>query len=299
MSDKLYEPIIAVPAGNVCGEGPVWSQQEQALYWVDINAFLWQRYCPQSGSVHFWQFDEPVCASSLTSTPGVFLLALGSKIIKWNAALDSREDFSHPEQNLPGSRLNDGRPSPFGDFWVGSMQNNVDKNGVGSGIDDNSLGTLYRIAQDGTSTVYETNLGISNTLCWSPNKDIFYFGDTMQNAIFQWDYDVATGDISNKRPFFSGFERGVPDGSAIDSEGYIWNARYGGGCIVRIAPDGTVDRVVDMPVSNLTCCTFGGADLRTLYVTSAHQDNELRSGSLFALQVETPGMPENVFQLTS
>ncbi len=299
MSKEYYQPVVAVPSGNVCGEGPVWSELEQALYWTDINAFLWQRYCPQSGSVHFWQFDEPVCASALTSAPGVFLLALGSKVIKWNAALDSREDFCKPEQNVPASRLNDGRPSPFGDFWVGSMQNNVDENGEGRDIDNNSLGTLFRVEKDGSSKIYETGLGISNTLCWSPDQKTFYFGDTMQNAIFQWDYDVASGEITNKRPFFSGFERGAPDGSAIDSEGYIWNARYGGGCVVRIAPDGSVDRVVEMPVSNLTCCTFGGPDLRTLYVTSARQQNELRSGSLFVMQVETPGMPENKFQLVS
>ncbi len=286
---------IAVPAGNWCGEGPLWSAKDQALYWTDINRYLLQRYHPATESVRFWMFDEPVCATSLTDTPGVLLLALGSKLILWNAETDERTDFAVPETNLPASRLNDGRPSPFGDFWVGSMQNNVDENGQGKPVDNPHLGTLYRVLNDGTVSVEERDLGISNTLCWSPDGTIFYFGDTLQNTIFAWDYDAATGEISNKRDFFSGFERGKPDGSAIDSDGYLWNARYGGSCIVRVAPDGTIDRVVDMPVSNLTSCTFGGPDLKTLFVTSAAQPGERQAGSVFSLSVDVAGLPENVF----
>ncbi|MFK8033856.1 MAG: SMP-30/gluconolactonase/LRE family protein [Hyphomicrobiales bacterium] len=290
---------IAVPASNICGEGPVWSTTEQALYWTDINRFLWQRYHPETGATHHWIFDEPVCATALTNEEGKFLIALGSRIIVWNRSDDSRTEFSTPETNLPASRLNDGRPSPFGDFWVGSMQNNVAANGEPVAIDNHHLGTLYRIASDGSVVTHEQDLGISNTVCWSPDQTKFYFGDSLQNTIFVWDYNVSTGDISNKQVFFQGFDRGGPDGSAIDSEGYLWNARYGGGCIVRIAPDGTVDCIVEMPVSNLTCCTFGGPDLKTLFVTSAHEPGELRSGSLFSMQVEIPGLPENVFNLKS
>lgn len=288
---------IAVPAANWCGEGPLWSAKEQALYWTDINRFLLQRYDPVTKSVRHWVFDEPVCATSLTDAPGVLLLALGSKLIFWNMATDERTDFAAPESNLPSSRLNDGRPSPFGDFWVGSMQNNVDENGQGQPIDNHHLGTLYRVQSDGSVNVYDRELGISNTLCWSPDKTVFYFGDTLQNTIFAWDYDAATGDIDNKRSFFSGFERGGPDGSAIDSEGYLWNARYGGSCVVRVAPDGSIDRIVEMPVSNLTSCTFGGPELKTLFVTSAAQPGELRAGSLFSMDVAVAGEAENTFIL--
>lgn len=288
---------IAVPAANWCGEGPLWSAKDQALYWTDINRFLLQRYHPESASVRYWIFDEPVCATGLTDTPGLLVLALGSKLILWNEATDERTDFATPETNLPASRLNDGRPSPFGDFWIGSMQNNVNENGQGQPVSDPHLGTLYRVRNDASVTVQDRDLGISNTLCWSPDGTIFYFGDTLQNTIFAWDYDVATGEITNKRPFFSDFERGRPDGSAIDSDGYIWNARYGGSCIVRVAPDGSVDRIVDMPVSNLTSCTFGGPDLKTLYVTSAAQPGELQAGSVFSIAVDVAGQPENVFYL--
>jgi sugar lactone lactonase YvrE len=289
---------IVVPAANWCGEGPLWSASKQVLYWTDINRFLLQRYDPATGNVRYWMFDEPVCATALTDRPGTLLLALGSKVILWDEATDERTDFAAPETNLPASRLNDGRPSPFGDFWVGSMRNNVDANGQGTPVDDHQLGSLYRVRRDGTVTLEDEKLGISNTVCWSPDGTVFYFGDTLQNTIFAWDYDAASGDIANKRPFFSGFDRGGPDGSAIDQDGYLWNARYGGSCVVRVAPDGSVDRIVEMPVSNLTSCTFGGADLKTLFITSAAQPGELHAGSVFSMPVDVPGQPENTFRLT-
>jgi sugar lactone lactonase YvrE len=163
-----------------------------------------------------------------------------------------------------------------------------------------TAGRLFRIAADGSVGVEKTGIGIANTLCWSPDARLFYFGDTDRNSISVWDYDAAAGTVANERPFFSGFARGGPDGSAMDSDGYLWNARYGGGCVVRVAPSGKVDRVIEMPVPNVTTCTFGGPDLRTLYITTARggTGDALRlSGGLFALPVDVPGMPENRFRL--
>ena len=146
----------------------------------------------------------------------------------------------------------------------------------------------------------ETGIGIPNTLCWSPDGRRFYFGDTLKNEIRVYDYDTESGDIGPGASFFSGFERGLPDGSAMDSEGFLWNCRYGGGCVVRVAPDGTIDRVIDMPAENITTCTFGGADLTTLYITTAAADRapeDRLAGSLFAIETGVSGMPENVFRL--
>lgn len=113
------------------------------------------------------------------------------------------------------------------------------------------------------------NIGVSNTLCWSPDRRHFYFAGSLRNLISVWDNDEEHGSIANERPFFSDFERGVPDGSALDVSGYIWNARYGGGCLVRLTPGGKIERVVDMPVGNITNYTFGGPDLKMLYITRA------------------------------
>lgn len=284
-----------VPSGDKCGEGAVWSAGENAVYWTDINRFLIHRHDLASTSLRSWFFDEPVVAISLTTQPDQMLVALASKLIFWWPATDQRSDFGFALPGSPRVRFNDGRTDPAGNFWVGSMKNNVLPDGE-LGEAGPGEGLLYRVDSKGKVTEWRRGLGISNTLCWSPDRRTFYFGDTLANEIYA--YDHADGAISNERIFQKGFDRGAPDGSAIDSAGYLWNCRFGGGCIVRLAPDGSIDRVIEMPVQNITTCTFGGHDLKTLFITTASivspPGNRL-AGSLFALAVETPGMPENRF----
>ena len=295
--NPLYQPVCVAPVGDACGEGAVWSAAEAALYWTDINRFLIHRLGTSSASVRSWFFDEPVVALSLANPPGNFLVALASKLIHWTPATDRRVDQGFRLENYPRVRLNDGRTDPGGRFWVGSMKNNVLPDGQ-LGEAGKGEGRLFRVTSDAESSCWREGLGISNTLCWSPDGRTFYFGDTLENEIRAYDYDGATGAIANERVFFAGFARGAPDGSAIDSEGYVWNCRFGGGCLVRIAPDGRVDRIVDMPVPNVTTCAFGGPDRRRLFVTSAAlltPPGNRWAGGLFALDVEVPGLPENVF----
>ena len=162
---------------------------------------------------------------------------------------------------LPGwpfVRCNDAAVDPGGALWVGSMRNNVKENGDATPAGGTD-GVLYRVDGTGTSTEWRRDLGISNTLLWSPDKSRFYFGDTLKNCIWSYEYDLAGRSIRGEQPFFQGFDRGGPDGSAIDTEGYVWNCRYGGSCIVRVAPDGKIDRVIELPVSRPTNCTFGGS----------------------------------------
>jgi sugar lactone lactonase YvrE len=298
----MAEPACIVPAGDRTGEGAVWHAEEKALYWVDITRFLIHRYDPEAGTLKSWFFNEPPTALALTDRADTLLVALASKVILWQPANDARADFALPEKDWPRVRLNDGRADPAGNFWVGSMQNNVAADGSERPITDNSAGRLYRIAASGAVSVHKIGIGITNTLAWSPDGKLFYCGDTLRNTIYVWDYDGAAGTIANERPFFSDFARGKPDGSAMDRDGYLWNARYGGGCVVRVGRDGWIDRVVDMPVGNITTCTFGGADLRTLYITTAQGGSgpgERLAGALYAVSVDTPGMPENRFRLGS
>lgn len=287
-----------VPAGDRCGEGAVWSAEENAVYWTDINRFLIHRHDLTSASLRSWFFDEPVVAISLTARAGQMLVALASKLIFWWPETDQRADFGFDLPGSPRVRFNDGRSDPAGNFWVGSMKNNVLPDGE-LGEAGPGEGVLYRVDPRRTVTEWRRDLGISNTLCWSPDTRHFYFGDTLANEIRVYDYDKASGAICRERVFFAGFDRGLPDGSAIDSAGYLWNCRFGGGCIVRIAPDGQIDRIVEMPVLNITTCAFGGADLKTLFITTASivspPGNRL-AGSLYALQVDVPGMAENRYQ---
>ena len=288
-----------VPSGDKCGEGAVWSAAENAVYWTDINRFLIHRFDTLAETLQSWFFDEPVVAISLTSKPDQMLVTLASKLIYWWPCSDKRADFGFDLPGYPLVRFNDGRSDPAGNFWVGSMKNNVLADGE-LGEAGKGQGVLYRVDPQGNVTQWRQGLGISNTLCWSPDARTFYFADTLENEIRAYDYNATNGAISNERVFFSGFDHGAPDGSAIDSQGYLWNCRFGGGCIVRIAPDGTVDRVVNMPVQNITTCTFGGPQLKTLFVTTASivspPGNRL-AGSLFALQVGVPGLGENLYHI--
>jgi len=299
-STHAHDVTLVVDAKNLCGEGPLWHPGEQALYWTDINGFTVQRYRPADGDLRTWQMGEPACALSLTTDPGRLVLALGSQVVLWTPASDAREVLARPETRLPSHRLNDGAADPNGAFWVGSMPNNGAADGSPQPF-GGSTGCLYRVTHDGVVTTWDRGFGIYNTVGWSPDKRTFYGGDSVANELYAYDYDDATQAIGNRRDLLRHFERGAPDGSAVDVEGDLWNCRFGGRCLVRIAPDGAIDRVVEMPVSNLTNCDFGGPDLRTLYVTSASletgPDESPHAGGVFAVTTEVAGLPTHAFRL--
>ncbi|MGB6744313.1 MAG: SMP-30/gluconolactonase/LRE family protein [Terracidiphilus sp.] len=285
-----------VPAGDICGEGAVWHPGQSALFWTDINRFLVHKFDPAAGATLTWLFDEPVTSVNLTTDEDTFLLVLGSRIGLWSPR-------SHPEfktidtlAGAPAMRFNDARVDPRGSLWVGTMRNNVGAHGELLDVQF-AGGVLYRIDPDGTVTEWKSGIGISNTVAWSPDAKTYYFGDTTANMLWAFDYDQRTGAIAGQRNFFADFGHGAPDGSAMDAEGFLWNARYNGGCVVRIAPDGHVDRILEMPVASPTTCAFGGPGLKTLYITSARSAEQL-SGSVFALQVEISGVPDGRFRLT-
>ena len=283
------------PTGDVCGEAATWDAASQTLWWVDINRFL--LHALQRGAVRTWIFEEPVVALSLT-TGDRLLVALASSVMLWSPEDGGREELARLD-GWPMQRLNDGRTDPSGRFWVGSMANNVGPDGESQELRKDE-GKLFRLGAG--LKLREANIGIANTLCWSPDRSTFYFGDTLRNEIRAYRYDDPTGEIGEGRAFFAGFRRGAPDGSAIDAEGYLWNCRYGGACVVRIAPDGSIDRIVEMPCTNITTCCFGGPDLGTLFITTAaagRGPKERLAGSVFALDSGARGLPENRFDPAS
>jgi sugar lactone lactonase YvrE len=291
--------VCAAPAGDRCGEGAVWHAAHSAVYWTDINRFLIHRFTLNDRCVRTWFFDEPVTAVTLTDRDDVLAVVLGSSVILWEPGPDLRHKPIFSLEGWPKVRLNDARPDPRGSLWVGSMRNNVNPDGSSGGFGGKD-GILFRVDPNGDVTTHRREIGISNTLAWSPDRRRFYFGDSLANVIWSYDYDSATGIIANERPFLQDFERGLPDGSTVDAEGYLWNCRYYGSCIVRVAPDGKIDRVVEMPVRNITTCTFGGEDLKTLFVTTATADaapSDRLAGSLYAIQCEGQGLPENRFRI--
>jgi sugar lactone lactonase YvrE len=289
-----------VPAGDVCGEGVLWDWDSQSIYWTDINRFLLHRYSLPDGAVKTWFFSEPVTCVMQTNRKGTLCLSLGSGLVLWEPADDTPHVKLFALPGWPFVRCNDAGIDPGGRVWVGSMRNNVKEDGA-PGEAGGEDGVLYRVDGTGASQECRRQLGIANTLLWSPDRTRFYFADTSINCMWSYEFDLATGNIRGEQPFFQGFERGKPDGSAMDTDGYVWNCRYGGGCIVRVAPNGTIDRVIEMPVNRPTNCTFGGPGGNVLYVTSASPDPgqwERFGGGLFALETDVTGMPANEFKLT-
>ena len=156
----------------------------------------------------------------------------------------------------------------MGRFWFGTMMNNVGDLGDDLPITADT-GLLYRVDADGTATIMERNIGVSNGPCWSPDNRIFYFTDSRNQVIWAYDFDLAAGTISNRRVLNDSRDHGYPDGATVDAEGFLWSARWEGACVLRIDPKGRIDRVVPMPARRVTNVCFGGAKLDTLYVTSS------------------------------
>ncbi len=294
----IEPPVCVAPTGDVCGEGAVWHAAHHAVYWTDINRFLIHRLRLAHSAVRTWFFHEPVTALALTDRDDVLVVVLGSRVILWEPATDARHEPVFVLEGWPAVRLNDARCDPRGSLWLGSMRNNVNPDGSSSPVGGHD-GVLIRVDPDATVTLWRDKIGIANTFAWSPDRRSFYLADTLANVIWVYDYVSSSGAISTERPFLEGFARGFPDGSTVDSEGFLWNCRVFGNCVVRVAPDGKIDRIIEMPVKNITTCVFGGAALTTLFVTTASAEaprGDRLAGSLFSIQTNVRGQPENRFR---
>jgi sugar lactone lactonase YvrE len=275
------------------GEGPYYDRERGRLLFVDIinqKAFL---LTPGGASPVTFDFPEPVSAL-IPRRAGGYIATLASRVVTVNED-GAVADFAVGDAN-PACRANEARTDSRGRLWLGTMQNNIGPNREDLPV-TTSIGTLHRIDADGRATRFLDKIGISNTLVWSPDDRTLYFADTVAKKIDAFDFDAESGTPSNRRPFVSGGPGG-PDGSAMDEEGCLWNARWGGGCLIRYRPDGTEDRRIDLPVAQPTSCVFGGADLSTLYITSARaglQHPGALDGGVLAIQPGVKGLPCHPF----
>jgi sugar lactone lactonase YvrE len=271
------------------GEGPHWDG-DGLLTFVDIvRGEAWE-VAPETGQVRSsWAMGEPVSAI-IPREQGGYVLAHKSGVSFLDPATGAITKWIVADPN-PANRANETRTDPTGRLWLGTMQNNIGPKGEDLPITQSS-GALYAIGADGRPAVIEEGIGVSNTLCWDPARKRMYFADTMKNTIWAYDWDASTGTVSNRRVHFGPHERGHADGSAVDAEGFLWNARWDGSCIIRVAPDGSVDRIVETPARNTTSCVFGGPELQTLFVTSARQglvDPSDIDGALLAAEAPVKG----------
>ena len=283
---------------NTLGEGITYSSTNNILYWLDIgNISKLFKLNLSSHQKEIFDLPEIVTATSVKSEDEL-ILASNNGLNLFNFSNNKFERVINIEDQLNSTRSNDGGSDAYGRFWFGTMQNNFDSYGNDIPIKEN-IGKLYKIDINKKISVVEESLGIPNTFVWSPDNTKFYFTDTLNGTILNYDFNLENGDLSNKKNFAS-FDRGFPDGSTIDVDGCLWNCRYGGSCIVRFDPTGKVDQVIEMPVQNITNCVFGGKDLKTLFVTTASNKGENQNdldGSLFAINLKYQGLEDNKSKL--
>jgi sugar lactone lactonase YvrE len=290
------KPLCIVDAGNQLGEGPCWSADEQALYWVDILARQLQRFDPATGTVQRWSFEQEVSAvAERRAAPGLLVsLRHGFAVFDPRNAAAGPRWIAEPEATLAGNRFNDGKCDAAGRFWAGSMDFDcVAPSGV-----------LYRLDSGGGCSRHADGIAVINGPTWSADGRTLYLCDSARGLVYAHDFDAANGTLSNRRTWLQlATDDGQPDGLCTDAAGRIWLAHWAGSCITCHDPVSAAELArVHLPVSQVTSCAFGGADLQTLYVTSARVGlsevqlaREPLAGGLFSLRVSTPGLPAQRF----
>jgi sugar lactone lactonase YvrE len=262
---------------------------EQAVYWVDIDGREILRIDPVTGDRQvFPQKYEFGCIVKRAS--GGFVAGTNAGLVLLDDDLASAEIFATPESEYPRNRFNDGKCDRKGRFWAGSTDmDETEPNGA-----------LYRVNGSADVSRMISGVIVSNGLGWSPNDRIMYFTDSGHGVIYAFDFDLDTGEIDGRREFCRiAPEDGMPDGLAVDAEGFVWGAHWGGWRLTRYDPDGRIDQIITMPVPQVTSVAFGGSNLDQMFVTTARlgmskdQLNEAPlSGGLFMVEAGVAGLPE-------
>ena len=243
------------------GESPLWCEATHRLWWVDVLDALLFSHDPASGETQTHRIAARRLGSIALRRAGGLLLACDDGVFASDPATGARRFLVDPEPDRPDHRKNDGRVDSAGCFWIGTLRE----------TDYAPVGALYRIAADGAATTKARGLAIPNALAFDPALGRMYYADTRAFAIMVCALDPATGAMGEPRVFARTTPPARPDGACVDAEGHLWNAEYAGGRVARYAPSGAIAEIVDLPVSHPTSCCFGGADLATLYVSTAFE----------------------------
>ncbi|NRP72923.1 L-arabinolactonase [Ensifer psoraleae] len=281
-----------LPWGAQLGEAPAWVESERRLYWVDILHPAIHRFDPISGKNESCNVSKLVSAV-LPTRDGGLLVASQDGIERFDFDRGLFTSFAEPEPGLPENRLNDAKVDPSGRLWVGSMRLDVSR----------PSGSLYCLTGAGEVVRADSGFTVANGLAWSPDGGTFYFVDTVPGIVYAYDFDAQEGLISNRRVFVTVPEsEGRPDGLAVDADGGVWCAIWDGWRVNRYLPDGRLDRAIDLPIPRPTSVAFGGADLTTLFITSARTRLPAStlaeaplSGGIFACEPGERGLPTNLF----
>ena len=278
------------------GECVLWCERTGRLLWTDIPAATLWACTPATGRTASWPMPERLCCFALTGSDDRLLLGLASGLAFFTFSSGKVTRICDVEPDIPTTRINDGRCDRQGRFVFG-MFNQADN-------PKHALGGFYRLNLDlSLERLPLPNAAIANSICFSPNGRRMYFADSAQKAILYADYNPCSAEVGTVHTFVAADAvPGEPDGSTIDAAGYLWSTRWGAGIVARFAPDGQLERTVPLAAPQPSCPAFGGPDLRTLFVTSAHlgMSDQARaaaplSGAVFAQALELRGLPESRF----
>lgn len=297
--DSTTTPTItrALEAPMKLGECPMWHPEEQALYWVDIPGFAVHRLHPASGAHRSWPMaTEP--AAIARRAGGGLVVALRSGFWALDTDSGALSLIAAAPYDTAKARLNDGRCDAAGRFWVGTIHEPR----------DHPLAEMYCLERGALRKVWSGNMTVSNGLAFSPDSRTLYHADTTSHQVRHHGFDPASGTVGPAqllRQFSMDKENrygGRPDGAAVDSEGAYWCAMFEGGRLLRLSADGALLQEIALPVRCPTMPAFGGADLKTLYITSARNNRpeaELEqhpwSGCVLTLRVDVAGRPEHAY----
>ncbi len=266
-----------------CGENPLWHPEQRCLYWVDIPTGRLFRYMPESDK-HEMVFEDGVIGGFTIQTNGELLLFMErGMVMTWTQGL------THPllEENpaMANGRFNDVIADPEGRVYCGFLTK------------DSSAGALYRLDPDRRLVKLFDGVGCANGMGFTPDRRQIYFTDSALREIVRFGYNRATGDLTDRALFVTTEAgQGLPDGLTVDAEGYVWSARWNGACVVRHAPDGTIERRIELPTTKVSSVTFGGKDYSDLYITTAGGEDEPNlgkgAGALFRVRTGISGVAE-------
>ena len=269
------------------GEGPVWDPSTGLLHWVDLLAGSVLTMAPPASHIARAQAGAVASAVRPTTTGGlVVAVQRGFAVLPAGA----EEAVALPELwQDPTVRMNDGGCDPQGRFYAGSMAYD----------EAPGRGRLWRLDHDGTTTAVLDEVTISNGLAWSPDGHTAYYVDTGTGRVDAFDFDPVDGTFDGRRPVvWVPASAGKPDGLAVDADGRLWVALWGGSAVHCYGPNGRLQEIVDLPVRQVTACTFGGPGLEDLFITTAREgvaDPEPSAGALFHIRPGAQGMPVQPF----
>ena len=279
----MIEPKIIVDSPHHNAECPLWHPQQQSLYWTDIPQGKLYCYNPQTDTHSEIYSGEPVGGLTLQDDGSLLLFKTKGTIERWNEGQITTLISEIPAERH--TRFNDAIADPTGRVFSGTMATSEDK------------GRLYRIDTDGSIHVILEKLLVPNGMGFSPDLKYFYLTDSDTRTIYRFDYNQETGNITNQQNHIVIPEaEGVPDGMTVDSEGYIWSARWDGKHLYRYTPEGTEVLRIEFPALKVSCLAFGGADYSDIYATTAGGNDRSKEGSgagaIFHLQAGVKGIPE-------